>query len=60
MNTELKVNEEIKQYLIRKRELLDGVQYIFKFPNNYGASVIKNRGSYGHHEDLWEMALIFF
>ena len=60
MNTELKVNEEYKQYLIKKDELYDGVQYIFKFPNDYGASVIKRRYSYGSEKDLWEMALIFF
>lgn len=64
MNTELKVNDEYKQYLIEKREFdpmnHDGVQYIFKFPNNYGASVIKGRYSYGSEKDLWEMGLIFF
>ncbi len=60
MNTELKVNDEYKQYLIKKGELDDGVQYIFKFPNDYGASVIKTRYSYGYKQDLWEMGLIFF
>ncbi len=37
-----------------------GHHYIFRFPNNYGASVIRNSGSYGSAQDLWEMALIFF
>lgn len=37
-----------------------GCQYIFRFTNDYGASVIKSPGSYGHEQDLWEMALIFF
>lgn len=60
MNTELKVNDEYKQYLITKKELDDGVQYIFKFPNDYGASVIKTRYSYGYKQDLWEMGLIIF
>lgn len=60
MNTELKVNDEYKQYLITKKELNDGVQYIFKFPNDYGASVVKRRYSYGYEQDLWEMGLIFY
>lgn len=60
MNTELKVNDDYQQYLIAKKELYDDVQYIFKFPNDYGASVIKRRYSYGYEKDLWEMGLIFF
>lgn len=60
MNTELKVNDEYKQYLITEKELYDGVQYVFKFPNDYGASVIKTRYSYGYKQNLWEMGLIFF
>lgn len=56
-------------YLIkRKTEVFDsifrgkfeGVQYRFKFDNGYGASVIKQYGSYGYKEDLWELAVIFF
>lgn len=36
-------------------------QYIFKFENNYGASVVKNSlGSYGHKQDLWELAVLEF
>lgn len=38
----------------------DAVQYIFKFPNGYGASVIKNPGSYGNHRDLWELGVLYF
>ena len=34
--------------------------YIFKFENGYGASVIKNIGSYGSIEDLFELAVIKF
>lgn len=35
-------------------------QWVFRFPNNYGASVIKHFGSYGYREDLFELAVIFF
>lgn len=43
-----------------KRDIDDGVQYLFKFENSYGASVIKRHGSYGHSKDLWELAVIKF
>ena len=39
---------------------MGGVQYLFKFENNYGASVIKHEGSYGFMQDLWELAVIKF
>lgn len=55
----LKFIEEFKQYLVEEYPIW-GHQYIFRFPNNYGASVIKNPASYGNAQDLWEMALIFF
>ena len=37
---------------------LDGVQQIYKFPNGYGASVVKHKMSYGGKDDLWELAVI--
>lgn len=37
-----------------------GIHYIFRFDNHYGASVIKHPGSYGHEEDLWELAVLWF
>lgn len=39
---------------------LESYQYIFKFDNGYGASVIKKFGSYGNTEDLFELAVIKF
>lgn len=38
--------------------LLNGVQYVFKFDNGYRASVIKTAMSYGHEDDLWELAVL--
>ena len=35
-------------------------QWVFKFKNDYGASVIKHFGSYGYEKDLFELAVIFF
>ena len=51
-----------EEYMIDDKpiEELGGAHYIFKFENNFGASVIKHAGSYGHSEDLWELAAIQF
>lgn len=60
MNLELR-NEEFTKYLTEKfNDELGGVHYIFRFPNNYGASVIKGKYTYGGDKDLWEMALLYF
>ena len=48
------------QYLNKEELLYGGIQYVFGFENNYGASVIKHNGSYGYHDDLWELAVIKF
>lgn len=39
---------------------LDSVQYIFRFENDYGASVLKGHGTYGYDDDKWELALLQF
>lgn len=60
----LKFIEEFKQYLVDEEHdwgpHYTFSHYIFRFPNNYGASVIRGPGTYGSAQDLWEMALIFF
>ena len=33
------------------------IQYIYRFPNGYGASVVKFSTSEGHALDLWELAV---
>ena len=38
--------------VVQKNDLDDGVQYVFKFENNYGASVVKRWGSYRFDKDL--------
>ena len=64
-NLYLNVNEEFKKFIFERKErpnllepLEGGVQYVFHFPNGYGASVIKFFGSYGYEDDLWELALL--
>jgi hypothetical protein len=50
--------EGYEKYLSMVGRRLGGIQYTFRFPNNYGASVIKHLSSYGHEDDLWELAVI--
>lgn len=56
--------EGYEDYLLRRNYFnefgFERVQYVFKFDNHYGASVIKGYGSYGYYEDLWELAVLNF
>ena len=45
-------------YLKETKEVMDGVQKLYSFPNGYGASVIKHKGSYGGDKGLWELAVL--
>ena len=58
MYTKLKY-DGFEKYLYKVTEV-SNLQYIFKFDNGYGASVIKNIMSYGHAQDLFELAVIEF
>lgn len=46
-------------YVWNVRSVHGGTQYIFKFPNGYGASVICHEYSYGHQSGLWEVAMMY-
>ena len=59
MNLDLNI-QGFEQNLIEKKSLYGGVQYLFRFANRYGASVVKHDGSYGSQLDLWELAVIYF
>lgn len=52
--------EKFKKYLKFDEEYFGGPHKVYKFPNNYGASVIKNEWSYGGKDGLWEVGVIFF
>lgn len=40
------------------KELFGGIQKIYRFKNDFGASVVKHPYSYGGEKDLWELAVI--
>ena len=48
------------QLLVRERTYVGGIQKLYRFENEYGASVIKGEGTYGFSEGLWELAVIRF
>ena len=59
MTKNLNLNYDgFENYLVKKAPLFDGIQYLFKFDNGYGGSVVKHYGSYGSNEDLWELAVV--
>jgi hypothetical protein len=37
---------------------MGGVQKVYRFPNQYGASVIRSFFSYGGDEGLWELGVV--
>ena len=49
-----------EKYLIKRYDDFIGRHYVFKFKNNYGASVIKGIYTYGGSQDFWELAIIRF
>jgi hypothetical protein len=36
----------------------DGIQYIYKAENGYGASIVRHQWSYGGKQGLWEVAVL--
>ena len=52
--------EKYKEFLKYENSLYGGPHKVYKFPNNYGASIIKNKWSYGGEDGLWEVGVIFF
>lgn len=52
----------VEEHLVTQRRLHDGMtaQKIYKFPNNYGASIISGPYVYGGDKGLCELAVIVY
>jgi hypothetical protein len=50
----------MEEYKTLECEINNGIQKVYKFPNNYGASVIRHDYSHGNEGGLWELAVIEF
>lgn len=59
MNLDLNY-EGFEEFLVERYPDMDGVHYVFRFANDYGASVIKVSGSYGYRNDQWELGVVIF
>jgi len=51
---------DIKPYDVVIREEPPTVQKLYRFPNGFGASVIRGEFSYGGEDGLWELGVIKF
>ena len=55
---------EFEEYLIdcydELTEGIVGIHYIFRFPNGFGASVIKTKCSIGFENNKWELCVLIF
>ena len=49
--------DKYKEYYV---EVGEAGHWVFKFPNGYGASIIKRLGSYGYEEDKFELAVLAY
>jgi len=50
----------LAQHIIIDRELNGGSQIIYRFPNGYGASVVRSQYTYGGDKGLFELAVLTF
>ena len=52
------MSNKFRDFLVNSVYIDSGVQHLYKFPNNFGASVIKTDYSYGGKRGLWELAVL--
>lgn len=50
----------MNNYLIKENKVYNGIQKVYRFQNNFGASVIQHDLSYGHEDNLWELGVVSF
>lgn len=56
------VLDNLKDYIFSTRsgDDIGNAQIVFKFPNGYGASVVRGKYTYGGDQGLFELAVIKF
>lgn len=59
MNEIQRFTGNLNDFLVKTHTLHDGVQHIFRFPNDLGASVVSHSKSYGK-KHFWELAVVSF
>jgi len=48
----------MQEFLTETLNINGGIQKIYKFPNGYGASIIKGPYTYGGRDGKWELAVL--
>ena len=48
----------MNEFKTETHDVNGGIQKIYRFPNGYGASVIRHLGSYGYEKGLWELVVL--
>jgi hypothetical protein len=57
----LRLNDELMSYVVKQdAEFSGGEQTLIKFPNGYGASIVRNEYSYGGRHGQFELAVILW
>ena len=60
-NSKKEVSEKVINFkTLPKKDINGGVQFLARFHNNYGASIVQHTFSYGKEEGLWELAVIVY
>lgn len=48
----------MEQYKVFTKKIFDGIQHVYKFPNGFGASIVRHSFSYGGNIGLYELAVL--
>ena len=56
----MKTIQQYNQYIIDFNSINKGMQLMFRFPNNYGLSIVSHSFSYGNDNDEFEIAVLKF
>ena len=51
-----KINQDSVHYEISDH--FGGYRILIEYPNGFGVSIVKSDNSYGHGEDLWDLAVL--